>query len=164
MTNLTLPRGIRNNNPGNMRPLPNDRWRGEIPPDTGKTPDPHDEMGSYSRFETPEWGIRAMIRDIRKKRRRGLNTIQKIMDVYAPVGDDNDPKAYARQVCGRIGALLQIQIDPDDPLPPDSRAFRVAFAKAKVRVECGDPKPHARSEYWYADAVYERAAELEEAP
>ena len=70
-----LPRGIRNNNPGNLRPLRGDRWRGEIPPDTGRTPDPNDEMGSYSRFSSPEFGIRALIRDCRKKRRRGLDTI-----------------------------------------------------------------------------------------
>lgn len=153
-----LPRGYRNNNPGNMRPLRGDTWKGEIAPDV----DP--SMGSYSRFSAPEFGIRAMIRDVRSKRRRGLDTIQKIMDVYAPRADDNDPKAYARQVCARIGALLQIQIDPDDVLPSDSQEFRIAFAKAKVRVELGDPKPHGLPEYWYSDVLYLRGAQLEEAP
>ena len=158
MSSIFLPRGIRNNNPGNLRPNPAWTWNGQGPMDTAGG------QGEYLTFVSPEMGIRAMIRDCRSKRARGLNTIQRMIDVYAPVGDDNDPRAYARQVCARIGAQLQIQLEPDDPLPPDSRAFRIAFAKAKVRVECGDPKPHGRLTYWYADAVYERAAELEEAP
>ncbi|MFY7963203.1 MAG: hypothetical protein ACOVVK_24230, partial [Elsteraceae bacterium] len=93
-----LPRGIRNNNPGNLRPLTRERWRGELPPDTGKTPDPRDEMGSYSRFVSPEFGIRALIRDCRNKRRRGLDTIAKIKAAFAPASDGNDVATYAASV------------------------------------------------------------------
>lgn len=159
-----LPRGIRNNNPGNLRPLRGDRWRGEIPPDTGRTPDPNDEMGSYSRFSSPEFGIRALIRDCRKKRRRGLDTIVKIKAAFAPAADGNDVDAYAAAVARMLSSLLGAPITPHGLLPPDDRVFRVALAKATVRVECGDPRPFGRDPWWYPDEVYQRAAALEEAP
>ncbi len=162
-----LPRGWRNNNPGNMRPLHNDTWRGEIPPDTGQTPDPNDEMGSYSRFESPVWGIRAMIRDCRKKRRRGLNTIRKIKEVYAPAADGNDVAAYARVVANTMSRILGFKIGPDDALPPDTVEVRIAMAKAMVLVELGNPYNFWRINnaivmpYWYSDTMYLEAAELE---
>ncbi len=159
-----LPRGIRNNNPGNLRPLHKDLWRGEIPPDTGGTPDPNDEMGSYSRFSSPEFGLRALIRDCRKKRRRGLVSIRKIKAAFAPAADGNDVEAYSASVARIVSTLLGSTITPDSPLPPDERAFRVALAKATVRVECGDPTPFGFPPWWYADAVYQKAAEMEEAP
>lgn len=151
----TLPRGIRNNNPGNLRPLRKDVWQGEVTPDTG-------EMGSYSVFVAPEWGIRAMIRDVRNKRRRGLDTIFKILSAYAPAEDNNNVEAYSHGVCARVGAMLQIQLEPHDPLPPDTIPFRIAMAKAQVRVENGSGGPYGRSDYWYNDAMYARGAELEE--
>ena len=160
---IAPPRGIRNNNPGNLRPLSNDRWRGEVAPDTGATPNPRDEMGSYSRFISPEHGLRALIRDGRRKRSRGLNTLTKIKEAFAPAADGNDVAAYAASVARAMTTLLGRPITPDDPLPPDDRDFRIALAKATVRVECGDPAPFGRGTGWYDDAVYLRAAELEEA-
>ncbi len=161
---MELPRGIRNNNPGNLRPLTNDTWRGEVPPDTGATPDPHDEMGSYSRFSSPEFGIRALIRDCRRKRRRGLDTIFKIKQAFAPASDGNDVEAYAASVARMLTGLLGVTVTARGPLPEDSVAFRIALAKATVRVECGDPRPFGRPPWWYDDAVYERAAAMEMAP
>jgi hypothetical protein len=160
----TIPRGIRNSNPGNLRPLRNNLWRGEIPPDTGKTPDPNDEMGSYSRFSSPEFGLRALIRDCRNKRRRGLDTIAKIKAAFAPAADGNDVEAYAASAARMLSALLGVTITPDTPLPSDDRAFRIALAKATVRVECGDPTPFGREPWWYTDDIYQKAAEMEEAP
>ncbi len=159
-----LPRGIRNHNPGNLRPLHNETWRGEISPDTGETPDPRDEMGSYSRFSSPEFGLRALIRDCRRKRRRGLDSIRKIKAAFAPASDGNDVDSYAATVARIVSTLLSVTVTPDGPLPPDERAFRIALAKAMVRVECGDPTPFGRAPWWYDDPLYQRAAEMEEAP
>lgn len=159
-----LPRGIRNNNPGNLRPLSNDKWRGEVAPDTGATPDSRDEMGSYSRFVSPEYGLRALIRDGRRKRGRGLDTLTKIKAAFAPAADGNDVAAYAASVARAMTMLLGRPITADGALPLDDRDFRIALAKAAVRVECGDPAPFGRGPWWYDDATYLRAAELEESP
>ena len=152
-----LPRGIRNNNPGNIRPNPGWKWDGELPPDSG-------DMGSYCRFIDPEHGIRALIRDCRNKRRRGLDTIFKIKSAFAPAADDNDVGAYANSVCRIINGQLGLSLTPNGPLPPDSMEFRVALAKASVRVECGDPAPHGRPPFWFDDDVFLRAAVMEANP
>ncbi len=152
-----LPRGVRDNNPGNLRPNPAWRWDGELPPDVGA-------MGGYCRFSSPEHGLRALIRDGRVKRGRGLDSIMKIKAAFAPAADGNDVKAYADSVCRIMSKLLGVAVTPDGPLPAESRAFRIALAKATVRVECGDPVPHGRSSWWFDDAVFERAAAMEEAP
>ena len=151
-----LPRGILNNNPGNIRPNSLWKWDGQGPEDTSGN------MGSYLTFITPEYGIRAMIRDVRMKRKRGLDTIYKILSAYAPPSDNNDVMAYAHGVCARIGAMLQIQLEPNDPLPPDTIPFRIAMAKAQTRVENGSGGPYGRTDYWYSDNVFAKGAALEE--
>lgn len=84
-----LPRGIRNNNPGNLRPLPGgQKWLGELEPDQGP-------MGKYSRFEFPWQGWRAMAIDVYGDiARDGLDTIQKLVTEYAPAADKNNETEY----------------------------------------------------------------------
>lgn len=74
-------RGIRNNNPGNLRISSND-WKGKVPKE--KNTD-----GSFEQFISPEYGIRALFIDLRSKINRGLNTVEKIMRVYAPTNENN---------------------------------------------------------------------------
>lgn len=74
-------RGIRNNNPGNLR-ISENAWQGKVPV-TQNTD------GSFEQFITPEYGIRALFIDLRSKINRGLNTVEKIMNVYAPPNENN---------------------------------------------------------------------------
>lgn len=154
---MQLPRGVRNNNPGNIRPNPAWKWNGELPPDSG-------DMGAYCRFVDPEHGLRALIRDCRNKRRRGLDSIYKIKAAFAPAADGNDVEAYAASVARMVSELIGAPVSARGPLPVDSVDFRIALAKATVRVECGDPRPFGRPAWWYDDAVYERAAAMEMEP
>jgi hypothetical protein len=69
---MTIPRGFRNNNPGNLRELKGDktRWRGERSTD--------DDAGFE--FVSLEYGLRAMIVVLRTYiKRKGLDTIEKII-------------------------------------------------------------------------------------
>ena len=104
-----------------------------------------------------------MIRDVQMKRRRGLNTVFKILSAYAPASDGNDVMADAHSVCARVGAMLQIQLEPNDSLPSDTKPFRIAMAQAQTRVENGSPGLFGRADYWYPDAVFANGADLEEA-
>jgi hypothetical protein len=155
-----LPRGYRNNNPGNIRPNPKWNWLGEVAPDVG-------DMGAYCRFSEPVYGLRAMIRDVRNKRRRGLNTLMAIKSVYAPAADNNDVGAYARVVANTMSRILETQILPAMPLPEDTEAVRIAMAKGMVLMELGNPYNHWVEDnkivlpYWYSDALYLEAAQLE---
>jgi hypothetical protein len=85
-------RGIRNNNPGNLRKtgIP---WLGKVVPGTD---------ASFEQFKTMPYGIRAMLLDIIGKHKRGLNTIQELISVWAPPVE-NDTSGYINSVATRSG-------------------------------------------------------------
>lgn len=103
------PRGIRLNNPGNIRH--GDPWQGLAP----EQPDPE-----FCRFIAPEWGIRAICRLlITYQDRHGLRTIRTIVDRWAPpVGRrpdgsayTQDAHAYARHLEQRTGFHMDEELD-----------------------------------------------------
>lgn len=77
---LQSPRGIRNNNPGNIRWDGSTQWIGM----TGQ-----DDKG-FVIFDTPEHGIRAMNRVLNTySQYYGLNTISGIIERWAPTSENN---------------------------------------------------------------------------
>lgn len=102
------PRGIRNNNPGNIRDA-GFKWKGMIGAEAvsntrGTRP--------FVKFESPEFGIRALARDLTTKRNRGLDTINKIISVYAPP-IENKTGAYARAVSKSLDIPVDKKLDLD---------------------------------------------------
>lgn len=86
---MTTKRGIRNNNPGNIR-LSKDKWQGLAKSQT----DPE-----FFRFESPKWGIRALCRVlITYQDDHGCKTIRDFISRWAPPGDNNDTESYIRSV------------------------------------------------------------------
>lgn len=101
-SSTAAPRGIRNHNPGNLRPS-GDRWQGQAGVDrAGGGP-------GFVRFETPAHGIRALAIDLSTKHGRGLRSVRQIIGVYAPPSE-NDTAAYVANVARALG------VDPDAPL------------------------------------------------
>lgn len=100
--NTGVPRGIRNLNFGNLRPLADGRpWTGQ----TGVDPD------GYAIFATPEDGANAARTNLQSYARQGINTPLAIAQRWAPAGDGkNDPKAYAGYLAGKLG------VHPNDPV------------------------------------------------
>ncbi|MDR2886334.1 MAG: structural protein P5 [Rikenellaceae bacterium] len=87
-------RGLRNNNPGNIR-LGADTWRGEVTP----SDDP-----VFRRFASMAWGYRAMFMVLDTYRRRyGLRTVSGLIGRWAPPSE-NDTGAYAALVADRARA------------------------------------------------------------
>lgn len=86
----SAPRGIRNNNPGNLI-FTNINWTGKLPKEQNK--DRRFEM-----FIAPEYGIRAMIKDIKNDLEKGKNTVPALMTEYAP-RFENNTDAYIQTVC-----------------------------------------------------------------
>lgn len=86
----SAPRGIRNNNPGNLI-FTNINWTGKLPKEQNK--DRRFEM-----FITPEYGIRAMIKDLKNDIEKGKNTVPALMTEYAP-RFENNTDAYIQMVC-----------------------------------------------------------------
>lgn len=86
----SAPRGIRNNNPGNLI-FTNINWTGKLPKEQNK--DRRFEM-----FISPEYGIRAMIKDLKNDIEKGKNTVPALMTEYAP-RFENNTDAYIQTVC-----------------------------------------------------------------
>ena len=85
--------GLRNNNPGNLRPEPGDvyTWNGEVGVNKG-----------YLVFDEMENGVRAAYINLRSYFRNGFNTVEKIIARWAPREDDNDTEAYIQFVEDRL--------------------------------------------------------------
>lgn len=131
-----LPRGIRNNNPGNLRPG-GPTWLGVAGSDMDQ-PDP-----PYLRFVDPEHGIRAIAMTLRSyEDRHGIHTLDQVFARWAPAGDRNDPERYAAQVAAALGKAAGESIDLHDVV------VLTAIAKAIVHQECGDNA----GQPWYPDA------------
>lgn len=103
----STPRGIRNNNYLNIQIGP-DKWKGKIPKE--KNTD-----GRFEQFETPQLGVRAAKIDITNKIKKGYNTIEKIINKWAPAGDGpNNPIRYAQFVAKTVGIPSTQILDPND--------------------------------------------------
>lgn len=88
-----ISRGIRNNNPGNVR-LSKDKWQGLAPAQTDK---------EFFVFQNPVYGIRAIARLLIKYQDDyGLSTIRGIIGRWAPASENNT-EAYIKRVVERSG-------------------------------------------------------------
>jgi hypothetical protein len=101
-----LPRGMRNNNPGNIR-VGNSPWQGKIP--LSQNTD-----GAFEQFTTYVYGIRAMIKNLLSYYASGLNTVERVINKWAPPADHNDTSAYVQIVCSRGGFTPSQQINLND--------------------------------------------------
>lgn len=103
-----VPRGIRNNNPGNI--VRNSiAWQGALTPAqvqaNGDSWDP-----KFVQFDTPVNGLRALARILATYAANGDNTVQSIISTYAP-SNENDTAAYVSAVSAQIGAQPGQQIN-----------------------------------------------------
>ncbi|MEN4919452.1 LPD38 domain-containing protein [Achromobacter spanius] len=97
------PRGIRNNNPGNIQKGVG--FAGEV---EGNDP-------RFAIFATPEDGIRATARNLLTyQRQHGLDTVQDIVNRWAPPSE-NDTGAYVQQVARALGVDAGERLDLSDP-------------------------------------------------
>lgn len=120
-----IPRGIRNNNPLNIRVGNN--WKGEKTVKSDK---------AFEEFQSMEYGVRAGF-IILKKYMSGyngltqkFNTIDRIIHRWAP-SSENNTEAYISQVCKYTG------IPRHQLFTFDCKKKMVALVDAMIRVECG---------------------------
>lgn len=122
---MSVPRGIRNNNPLNIRKGNN--WKGERKVQTDK---------AFEEFETLQYGLRAGLKLIRNQisgfngSRPKFNTIGKLIKVWAPPSE-NQTLRYVDFVCQAVGK------QPFDIIRDDDRKLICEIARAMAFVECG---------------------------
>ena len=114
-----VPRGIRNNNPGNIEFGTYARRQGATKGD-----------GRFAIFDTPEEGFQAAENLVKSYGSRGINTIEKIVNRWAPPSENNTG-AYINQVVRRTG------LPKDTPLDLNNPDIVRKIVNAKVWVENG---------------------------
>ncbi|MDR1370944.1 MAG: structural protein P5 [Dysgonamonadaceae bacterium] len=117
-----MSRGLRNNNPLNIRNNP-DKFQGEIKPSTDK---------AFKQFSTPAYGYRAAFVTLGTYLSRGKNTIEKIIGSWAPPSENNTD-GYIEKV-ERWSGISRNKI-----LTVDSGEDYVKIVIAMSRVENGVP-------------------------
>lgn len=96
-----LPRGLRNNNPGNIR-INTDHFQGEVKPSRDT---------AFKQFGTMAQGYRAMFVMLRNyKKNRGCDTIRKMISRWAPPVE-NHTDNYVNTVATRAGISADSDVD-----------------------------------------------------
>lgn len=132
-----LPRGIRNNNPGNLTQT--------SIPWTGKVPLSQNTDGRFEQFIELRYGIRAMMRDLITDIKGGKNTLTKLISSYAPASENNT-SAYINTVAKAVGLTPFSIIDL-------SQETIIGLCKIMVRVENGDTAAKYINDSDYNDAI-----------
>lgn len=123
---ISAPRGIRNNNPGNIRHS-KVRWVGEA----DEQPDP-----DFVTFSAPEYGIRAICRVLLTYQNIDqCKTIRQLVERWAPP-NENDTEAYVSAVSRACG------LGPDDSAPVQQAAVMTPIVEAIIRQE-NSQQPYA---------------------
>ncbi|ECH6324985.1 hypothetical protein FP135_10785 [Salmonella enterica] len=113
-------RGVRNNNPGNLV-ASNQGWDGELTSD-----------GKFSRFDTPEHGIRALAKNMRTyQNKHDLNTVSEMISRFAPPEDHNDTPTYIKAVAGMMG------VDPSQRIDTSNIGTLTKLVNGIITVENG---------------------------
>lgn len=120
-----LPRGMRNNNPGNLK-ISGSPWQGKI--SVKQNTD-----GTFEQFTSYVWGLRAMIKLLRDTYigKWNLRTLSAIISKYAP-NTENDSQAYINFVSQKTG------IGPYQQVNTDYHTMK-KIVKAMAEMENGRP-------------------------
>lgn len=120
MEQMKLPRGIRNNNPLNIRV--GNAWVGEVE---------HPTDNQFEQFTTMVYGLRAGFIILRRYiERYHFNTIEGIISRWAP-NNENNTGRYILAVSSMMG------IAPTEKISFADEGNMTALVAAMVKVECG---------------------------
>ena len=121
MEKKSMPRGLRNNNPLNIR-ISTDKFVGEVQPSQDK---------AFKQFDTMAHGYRAAFRVLRTYiNNYKCDTIRKIISRWAPK-NENHTENYIKVVSERSG------ITADEPILADNREMMIRIVAAMSFVENG---------------------------
>lgn len=101
------PRGLRNNNPGNIMTLPSGHmWDGQ----TGVDPE------GYAVFGTPEAGMKAAATNLNTyATRHAIDTVAGVVNRWAPASAGNNTGNYATYIAQRMGVAPDQKLNMSDP-------------------------------------------------
>lgn len=104
MLTKKIPRGLRNNNPGNIRNLETNDFQGEV-----KYKDKKD--AEFEEFVAMKWGVRAMMKILlRYNKRYACRNLEDLIRHWAPE-NENNTAAYIKKVCTMTGLNPKWEVD-----------------------------------------------------
>lgn len=113
-----LPLGLRNNNPGNLRPS-SGAWQGQVGTNQ-----------NFVVFEDISWGIRAFATNFYSSvKKHNTDTLRKYINRYAP-SSENDTNRYLKHITDTTG------ISADEPIPTDMESLK-NILRSQMEVELG---------------------------
>jgi hypothetical protein len=118
---MFAPRGIRNNNFGNIEDGPFARG---LPGYQGSD-------GRFAQFASADDGVNAMNQLLSSYGRKGVNSINGVINRWAPANDGNNVSSYANNVSQFAG------IDPNDQIDLSDPVVRAKVAQGMARHENG---------------------------
>ena len=122
-----LPRGLRNNNPLNIRI--GNTWLGERE---------HPKDDEFEEFVSLAYGVRAAFVILRRYiRRYHLNTVQLIVERWAP-RTENETEKYIQFVCQDTGLLPNTKIQYKDEETMCKLVGAMAFVECGQRIEVSE--------------------------
>jgi len=124
----SVARGIRNNNPGNIR-TGRDNWLGKIGDD-----------GAFVQFATPEHGLRAMAMNLRTQARKNGATVAGIVGAWAPP-NENETGSYIDSVAAKIG------VRPGQKLDLNDNDTMTRLMRAMILQENGGSVPYSAAQF-----------------
>lgn len=113
-------RGIRNNNPGNIR-VSKDQWEGMTGDD-----------GAFVTFDSPESGVRALAKNLQSYGRQGYDSIEKIINRWAPPSE-NETQSYIDSVVSATGIPATQSLDLSNPDTLSALAQAISFHETGSR-------------------------------
>lgn len=117
-----MPRGFRNNNPGNIR-INSDLFRGEVRPSSDK---------AFKQFESMAYGYRAVFKILRNYHQKyALKSIRQMIARWAPE-NENNTAAYVKAVSDYAG------IGADEFIYIDNREMMIRIVCGMSKVENGE--------------------------
>lgn len=143
LNNNSLPRGLRNNNPGNLiyTDLP---WNGKISYIQNRdwTGTPTNIVRHFEQFTELRYGIRALMRDVFNDVKKGKTTVTALISAFAPAFENNTA-SYIASVVESIGSNIIGEL---------TESKMIAICKAIILVENG-----AGYKNYITDADYKEA-------
>jgi len=123
MTTAKQARGLRNNNPGNIRQS-GAKYLGEVRPSTDS---------AFKQFETIAWGYRAVFVLLHSYQvKHGLKTIREMISRYAP-DSENNTEGYIKRVATDSG------VNADMPICTNDGIVMISIIAAMSAVENATP-------------------------
>ncbi|HRB72441.1 hypothetical protein [Flavobacterium sp. UBA4197] len=132
-----MPLGLKNNNPGNLR-LTSVAWDGKIPN--------HLNNGAgFEQFYELRFGVRALMRQLITDMKRGLTTVELIINKFSPP-HENNTAAYIKTVSKMTG------FGASQPITVLNKSTLLSLCKAIVSVEIGSNYANYVTAQDYEDA------------